>query len=164
MHPKNYPNYDIYQLWKSKFSILTNFEVPQLLNFLTIEIWMCPWYQLEQEVPNWNILKQCVALPNTTTMSDYFMNRKSGNGLVAPWRAFSQPLGQIFDLCSWPQSKVSLRAQSMQYTAITKLENCCNCSKSKILGPRAIFTLLRMVSKLGEDNIMNIEKISRNVP
>ena len=102
---------------------------------------------------------------NSTTMSDYFMNRKSGNGLVAPWRAFSQPLGQIFDLCSWPQSKVSLRAQSMQYAAapITKLENCCNCSKSKILGPKAIFTLLQMVSKLGEDNFTKVEKISRNI-
>ena len=102
---------------------------------------------------------------NSTTMSDYFMNRKSGNGLVAPWRAFSQPLGQIFDLCSWPQSKVSLRAQSMQYAAapITKLENCCNCSKSKILGPKAIFTLLQMVSKLGEDNFTKVEKLSRNI-
>ena len=106
-----------------------------------------------------------VYFQHSTTMSDYFMNRKSGNGLVAPWRAFSQPLGQIFDLCSWPQSKVSLRAQSMQYAAapITKLENCCNCSKSKILGPKAIFTLLQMVSKLGEDNFTKVEKISRNV-
>ena len=53
----------------------------------------------------------------------------------------------------------------MQYAAasITKLENCCNCSKSKILGPKAIFTLLQMVSKLGEDNFTKVEKISRNV-